>query len=70
MRTMAMMQTHCKMRIIFIIHIIYIYEKADYKLSFKSIAFPRLYSLYIWKAKNIGKQFTKTKLLSLQKKSH
>lgn len=55
MRTMAMMQMHCKMRIVFIIHIMYIKEKAEYKLSFISMAFSRLYSLYIWKAKNIGK---------------
>lgn len=47
MRTMAMMQTHCKMRIISIIHIIYIKEKAEYKLSFISMVFPRLYFLYI-----------------------
>lgn len=55
MRTMAMMQMHCKMRIIFIIHIRYIKEKAEYKLSFVSMAFPCLHSLYIWKARNIGK---------------
>lgn len=34
---------------------IYIKEKAEYKLSFISMLFPRLYFLYIWKAKNIGK---------------